>query len=494
MTVDIVTRLFDIAQQHPEHPAIVHNAREITYADFVLTVKKIAGELSQYAHQPKVMILLPQGEHAYASMFATAMAGGYYVPGNVTSPLEKQHSVIEQFQPDVIVSTPSLYEEINAYSPLDIPLINVENIERSPPLEEKCPSNELVYVIFTSGSTGTPKGVMVKRSGLNNYVAWAIKDMTPGPGDRWSQYPTIAFDLSVLDIYGALCSGATLYPLTSPMDRLMPATAIKKYGLTILNVVPSVVNLIAHEKGDKAEKLKTLRLATFCGEPLLYEHLKTLFDANTAMVVHNTYGPTEATVSCTLLRLNKDNYAAACKSSVAIGEPIEGCNIHLIGGPTPQEGEIVITGKQLAAGYWQNKEQTEKAFKALQINGETQPAYYTGDWAELSEGHIYFKTRIDFQVKINGYRVELDEVNRVIRNFGISSVISVVVDGKLHSCIEKQKIEQETLIAHLQKHLDQYAIPSYIHTIEQLPRNANDKIDSKAVIAWIKQKEAEQEF
>ena len=160
------------------------------------------------------------------------------------------------------------------------------------------------YVIFTSGSTGAPKGVEISRAALNHYVRWIELSMAPSTDDRWSQHPSIGFDLSVLDVFGALCFGATLVPLTRSADRLLPATAIQRNELTIWNSVPSIIDLMAQADQLDKEHLSSLRLLSYCGEPLYSHQLEDIFAAVPNVNIHQTYGPSEATVSMTLLQLH----------------------------------------------------------------------------------------------------------------------------------------------------------------------------------------------
>jgi D-alanine--poly(phosphoribitol) ligase subunit 1 len=221
-------------------------------------------------------------------------------------------------------------------------------------------------VTFTSGSTGLPKGVMVSRTALNHYVSWAIGADIVRPDDRVSQHPNIAFDVSVTDIYGALSQGATLFPIAGASDRLMPARMIQREGITVWNSVPSVVNLMMQAGEVTTAMLRSVRLFNFLGEPLLREQLRAIFAARPDVAVNNTYGPTEATVSMTHLRLTASDYEAVCTTSVALGEAIADMGLHLVGGSHPDEGELVITGPQLADGYWNDPERSAAVFRPLE--------------------------------------------------------------------------------------------------------------------------------
>ena len=199
-------------------------------------------------------------------MFGTMMAGGVYAPINLDHPPERRRHVLSRFEPDAMIAMTEseLPDHDRSNDCLDIP---IETLGLDA-LWQPAPAGDLAYVMFTSGSTGEPKGVMISRSALAHYVDWAHREMAVTSEDRWSQHPNIAFDLSVLDIFGALCAGASLYPLTQRKERLFPASAIREHRLSIWNSVPSVVDLMRRTGQLDADHLGSLRLITFCGEPL----------------------------------------------------------------------------------------------------------------------------------------------------------------------------------------------------------------------------------
>jgi D-alanine--poly(phosphoribitol) ligase subunit 1 len=321
--------------------------------------------------------------------------------------------------------------------------------------------------------------VIVSRPALTHYTNWAIKAMAVSPKDRWSQHPNIGFDLSVLDIYAALCAGATLHPLTSDRDRLFPGEAIRRHKLTVWNSVPSVIDLIKRAKQATETHLSSLRLLTFCGEPLLEDHLRTIFSAHPDAVVHNTYGPTEATVSFTLVRLTIENYKDSCQSSVTVGEPIPGMTLILDGGNTDEEGEIIVAGPQVANGYWQDPQQTADTFSTILLDGHYQPSYRTGDWAAYHEGKLYFRNRIDRQVKIQGNRLELGDVDAALRAAGARAACTIMEKGRLYSFVESDlELDSITLRTAVTKRLPKYGVPTAIYFVPSLPLNSNDKVDT----------------
>lgn len=477
------------AERHGERPAVHEKEGELSYSDLMGRVERLAASLAQSgdAH-PRVAILLPQGAWAYAAMFASLMAGGMYVPLNLQMPPEKINRVLDMVDPHMIVTSASVDSGfVGKDHAQKIILVEALPADR---LKEPRAAGELAYVIFTSGSTGDPKGVKIGRDSLAHYIHWAHRAMGITPEDRWSQHPNIAFDLSVLDIYGALCAGACLYPLISRRDRLMPAKAIKTYGLTIWNSVPSVVDLMRQGGQLAPENLASLRLATFCGEPLLPSHLEALFAAKPTLAVHNTYGPTEATVSFTLLDVAADSYPDHCRASVAIGDAIPGMHL-LLDGDTEDEGEIIAAGPQVARGYWNDPDQTEEKFFNTEVDGRTVSAYRTGDWGRRVGNDIYFESRIDRQIKRAGFRLELGEIEAAIRSAGAAAACAVHAEGKIVAFLEgTDPVLCDRVAARIGDHLPAYAIPDRFELIDALPRNANDKIDAGALTKLLTRKAA----
>jgi acyl-coenzyme A synthetase/AMP-(fatty) acid ligase len=166
-------------------------------------------------------------------------------------------------------------------------------------------------------------------------------------------------------------------------------------------------------------------------------------------------------------------------------------DLNLIGGPDEHAGEIVISGPQLAVGYWQNPEQTARSFRTVELDGKPTRAYFTGDWAKRSSGHVFCKGRLDFQVKIHGHRLELDEVAAAIRECGWPEVCVLMWRDVLTAVIEAREgavLNEGQLRRSLAKKLEHHAIPVVLRTIQSLPRNENDKIDSASVAKWLEAK------
>ena len=481
MLPDVVDLFLARAAEAPDRPAIVTSTQTITYGGLERRVRAFAFAFAKH-RAPKIFIALPPSVDAYACMFAAGLAGGFYTPVNMASPPEKMRRILAQLEPDIMVGAHDTLERL-AGAAEQAEKLDPAALDEGVQFDGRGTRHDLAYVFFTSGSTGEPKGVMIPRQALAHYVAW-LKTLGIAPGDRVSQQPNIAFDLSVVDIFGALCYGATLYPLDVEGDRLMPARFIQRNKITVWNSTPSAVSVMMRARQVKASNLVSVRLFNFCGEPLLKEHLDALFAAAPLAIVQNTYGPTEATVSMTSLRLDAQNYADHCSASVALGEAIPGMEIVLEGGASPDEGEIVIVGPQLARGYWQDPQKSAASFRAVSA-GDPRRGYFTGDWAERRGGDLFFRERVDFQVKVRGHRVELDEVAASIRALG-HPVVCVFKRGDTLAAIVEAgaaPFDEAALRAQLHTKIEPHAIPERIVKVEQIPRNENDKLDRRRAAA-----------
>lgn len=485
---DVVDLLFKRIDEQPNQLAVCcHGYPDFTYVEFGCLVRRLAATLSRYGPGARVLIHLPQGPYAYASMFATLLAGGYYSPVNLASPIKRVQKIINIFNPNVIISdTPldSLYE-------LDSTRVLLLDCISDNELSDAAEPHDLAYVIFTSGSTGEPKGVMIPRVGLSHYINWAISAYGITKFDKWSQHPNIAFDLSVLDIFGVLCGGACLYPVVSQRDRLLLGDFIRNNHLTVWNSVPSVIDLIRRANQLTAEHLGSLRIMTFCGEPLLASQVKAIFLARPDIKVINTYGPTEATVACTIVQLTAQNWTGHAASSISIGNPIPGMTLRLDTENDTCEGEIVLSGPQVARGYWNNAESTAQFFSFSQGAGDYPDTYKTGDFGRYIDHNLYFLCRKDRQIKVNGYRLELGEIDSAARRVpGVYSATTIFHDGKLICFIVSEKDDDKlvslaAIKAELQTALPSYAMPHEIRHVKYIPLSTNDKIDYAALLEQV---------
>ncbi len=485
--MDVIERFLRCASAQPEHPAVVVEGASTPYGALAARARAYAAHFVRLP-ESRVLIGLPQVADTYACIFGAGLAGACYTPLNLSAPLAKLRRIAGLLDPDIIVASGDVARELHAEVPRAT-IIDPRDVDETDQLDGAGRRHHLAYILFTSGSTGEPKGVMLPRSALDHYVDW-LETFGIGPADRMSQQGNLAFDISVTDIYGALCYGASLYPVLAESDKLMPARMIARDKITVWNSVPSLISLMMQAHQVTAANLKSLRLFNFCGEPLLPEHVRAIFSARPDMAVQNTYGPTEATVAVTYIPLSVETYASATGASVALGDPIPGMSVDLVGGTHPDEGEIVISGPQLADGYWNDPAKTASAFKEFEHGGRHRRGYFTGDWAERRDGLLFFKERVDFQIKVRGFRIELDEVAAAIRACGWPVACVFKREEALAAVVERvpgAEFSEAAIRKRLAGTIEQHAVPETILEIERMPRNDNDKLDRKAAAQWFDQ-------
>jgi|TARA_B100001964_G_scaffold213135_1_gene249795 D-alanine--poly(phosphoribitol) ligase subunit 1 len=466
--------------KYKNYIAVETDNKKYSYKEFWIAIRFIASMLLKIKKKPLVVIIGEKGFLTYASMFGVLLAGGTYVPISINTPLKRICKIISLLKSNMIIC-PDKYKfylkkkfyKANIFSEKNISLKKKVGISFN-----KIQISRLAYIIFTSGSTGTPKGVCISREALNHYTKWLTKKLKMKPGKKCSQFSEIGFDLSVADIFGTFYSGATLIPAISKYANIFPGRFIKEKKITHLVCVPSLIDVMNNAKDLKKNNLKSLEKIFFCGEPLLKSQVSSLFKAKKTLEIFNAYGPTEATVSCTYKKLSFSNFKKFSLTSMSVGKAIPGMKIQLQKKKhslNENEGEILISGIQLADGYFENKKDIGKFFFH-----KNRKLYRTGDYAIKRKGEIYFKNRIDSQVKIKGHRIELDEIDYSLREIGYKNVSTVVAKSNIITFITNtKKINSCKINKKLSYSLPEYMLPSYFVRIKHLPINANGKINKK---------------
>ena len=300
--------------------------------------------------------------------------------------------------------------------------------------------------------------------------------------DVWGQFSFLSFDLSIVDIFTCLCSGATLFAMNDiPAKKNRPAGIIEKEKITVWHSIPSAVEFMKVNERQKVYDFSSLRLMSFCGEPLRKHQVDFLFEKKKDLIVFNTYGPTEGTLFCTWQELRSDSYLNYCDYTMSIGKAISGWNLKLNVVEDFIEKEIIIYGDYIGKGYLGIVADTK--FKELEIEGKTVNAFETGDLVTEKNGNLYFAGRKDRQVKIKGNRVELDEIDFRINEFLNKTSVTVVKKDSLYSFIEtEENINEVALREYLKRKMETNKIPTAFHRIKEIPRSQNQKVDNNALI------------
>lgn len=476
---DLALRLIDIAREHPRKFAVVQNEEKYTYAEFLDLVNAMVATFVPILDDSKnkcVAIALSKGVYAYAAKFATLIAGGFYVPIDAELPQQRTDQILSSVKPSIVIS------EIFSESLISCGAIYVDVLSlKTGHTPQSRAAHNLAYVKFTSGSTGQPKGVMINQAAVTNYMNWVRDTFQPTAKDKWSQHPNICFDICITDIFGALTTGGTLFPVENQSDINLPAEWIKENKITIWNSVPSVFDTMAKVGQISRTNLSSVRLFNFCGETLYRPQVKEIFAAVPNAEVQNTYGPTEATVACRAAKFTADKFKGYNSPTIELGHDIPGIKTFI------KNSELLITGVQLADGYWLDKKMTQKKFFLTTIKDEKIRCYSSGDIVKVdSSSRTFFVERTDDQIKIRGHRVELGEVTTAIKELGYSECLVARIDGKVIAFICSEAVEENLLFNELKKKLHLVAIPEKFVFVDKIPRTLNFKVDSKQLVRQYK--------
>jgi D-alanine--poly(phosphoribitol) ligase subunit 1 len=434
--------------------------------------------------KPRVAFALNQGAEAYALIVAVLNISGAFCPLDISAPRQRQREIIAEFGTDVfVVDSNSKPDDFGVVATVTIESLVSGNEDGY--IRRDYNPEDLVYVIYTSGTTGHSKGVMICRKALNKFLQWSIPTYSASKGDIWGQFSSLSFDLSIVDVFTCLCSGATLYAMNDlATKKSRPASVIEKAGITIWHSVPSAVEFMMVNERAKSYDFDSLRLMSFCGEPLRKHQIEFLFGKNSNLTIFNTYGPTEGTLFCTWEELKAKNYREHCDITMSIGKAIPGWELRLDSIEGMAEKEIIIYGDYIGCGYLGNV--TDNKFFDLAIEGATVPAFRTGDLVREVDGRLYFSCRKDRQVKVKGFRIELEEIDLRVREFLECPCATVLRDGILYTFAESQgEIDVEGLRNYLGQTLEPFKIPNAFYGVSAIPRNRNQKIDYNALVALL---------
>ncbi|WP_030823981.1 amino acid adenylation domain-containing protein [Streptomyces hygroscopicus] len=490
----------DSARRHPGAVALEMADTAYTYGRLRELAETLARRLTAGAGgtpPARVGLLAGRTLTAYAGYLAVQRLGATVVPLGTGFPPARNAAIAEAAALDLVLAEPG-----GDTDGLPVPVLTADPAAPPPateaPLPEAAPDpRDIAYILFTSGSTGTPKGVPVRHRNVSAYLTHVIDRYGLGPGDRLSQTFDLTFDLSVFDLFAAWGSGATLV-VPHDHDLLAPVRFVTRERITHWFSVPSVVSFAMRLRGLAPGSMPDLRWSLFCGEPLTAAQARAWQAAAPGSVLENLYGPTELTLSCTQHR-----YDAGAElgegDTVPIGEPYPGLEALVIDedGHPATEGELCVRGVQRFPGYLDPRDNAGRFVqradgRATVVADCPEPGeelwYRTGDRVRHDTVHgLIHLGRLDQQVKVRGYRVELGEIEAVLRSRpGVRDAVVVAVAGprgesKLVAAYTADAAEPGPLLDAVRDRLPGYMVPDTLTRFETFPLNANGKIDRRAI-------------
>jgi len=483
-------------EKGPDHPAVIGGGARLSYEG----LDRRANQLARYLRElgvradDRVGIMLRQSAETYVALLAILKANAAYVPLDPNFPPERIGFIAEDAGIDKIV-TLSEYGDLLKNLPVEPVFVDkaAERIAalddaRLSPAEKGEPQEQLCYIVYTSGSTGRPKGVAIEHPSICNFVRVAAEVYGYREDDRVYQGMTIAFDFSVEEIWVPLMAGATLVPGAADATLVGKDLADFLFAneVTALCCVPTLLATIDRD-------LPSLRLLLVSGEACPHDLVVRWHRPGRTIL--NAYGPTEATVTATWTELRPDK-------PVTIGVPMPTYSVVILDEhenkvvPQGASGEICIAGIGLAKGYLNRADLTEKAFIPDFLGITNNPSgriYRTGDLGRILEaGEIEYQGRIDTQVKVRGYRIELTEIESVLME--APEIAQAVVNTwvppeggpkELVAYVTLKEgvtdLSRDSIAELLRRRLPGYMIPSYLERVAEIPMLPSHKADRKAL-------------
>ncbi len=492
MYFDFISKQFRETDKNPDKPAVCGSDKDISWQE----LQKISTQLCILFKQLGIphahpIILYGHKEHLFpAAILACMQADITYIPIDIVYPPERVENIIRQTGTQVAVNCTgkplpfSISAEITTSLSCQIHTpYNFTN--KVYPL----PSGEVLqYIMFTSGSTGEPKGVMLSQKSILTFVDWALRDFGFSENDVFLNQAPFSFDVSLCDVINALGRGATLVLISAdaPSNQDAFILRLQKYACSVWTSTPSFAFIFLRHPEFLSSTIPALKKFLFMGEELSTQTCRCLFRNFPQCAIYNAYGPTEASIVTTWIEITPELLEE--NPLLPIGYPRPGSTL-LIDKKSAldAEGELIICGPHVADGYFKKPVLTAEKF--FLHNG--QKAYRTGDLSEEKNGLFYFYGRNDEQIKLHGYRIELNEISTrlaehpqienavcipLTRNREVKKIIAFVT---LKNADENKPDIKEQLLSSLQGKLPYYMIPADLKVLKEFPVNSSHKIDKK---------------
>ena len=485
------------AKFHPEKEAFEDGEKVYTYAQIRGLARKVGYMLAEEMQSMRdpIAVFMDKNIDSIACFFGTLYSGNFYCPLDSQMPVERISTIMGVLQPKVVLTDLAHKEQAESFA-AGAKVVVLEDAQKVSDAQaasacawEALTIMDPLYVLFTSGSTGVPKGVLVGQQVIVNYLDWLDKEFCYDSDDVFGNQAPLYFDVSMHDVYGTLyfCAKMVIIPqkLFAFPVKLIEYMNEKKISTFLW--VPSAMGIVATLKTFDAVKPEYLKHAMFAGEVLPRKQLDYWVENLPDVVYANLYGPTETFVCTGYVRTGKEPegqplpIGKALMNTQALVLDENGKEV-----AKGETGELCMRGCCVALGYYHNPEKTAASFTQNPTHDRyPDRIYHTGDLVYYDENDdLIYVSRKDFQIKHMGYRIELGEIETAAYQ------IEEVRDCACTYNMERKKIilyydgvqmDKKEMLAKLSERIPQYMLPNRMVYLEQMPHNANGKIDRKAL-------------
>lgn len=476
--------------------------RVLAYRELLDLVDHVAAGMARLGveHGSRVAIWLPRSIETYASVFAALATGAAYVPIDITAPPARAGWILDDGRCQALVCRQSDYARLPRPLPESLRLVVLvdaasppeqtprtvgwHELQRAPdpgPPARPVAADDLAYILYTSGSTGHPKGVAISQAAATAFVEWAGDLCELAPGDRVSNHAALSFDLSVFDIFATARAGALLLPLPGWVipSGYPYARFVQDEAVTVWYSVPTILARMAESQARKPVDLGSLRVVLFAGEPFPKASLVRFQAHVPGARLLNLYGPTETNV-CVFHEVTPEDLRQA--GPLPIGRACPYSEL-LVRDEEQGLGELLVAGSSVMEGYWRGG----RLDRSCLVSEQGKPFYPTGDYVSRdTDGRYQFAGRRDTQVKVHGFRVELQEIEECLTAEPAVHEAAVICAGDELVAFAVAAESGATLAAaalreRLASLLPPYMVPARIIQIDTLPRTERGKVDRRAL-------------
>ena len=444
--------------------------------------------------------------NSFALMIACIKTGIIYTNIDIDGPAERLEKIFKTCKPKIVFSDEKSDVVKKASEHMSIEhflltdeLLNKNNEYQYSIMEQmiKVDGSSIAYIMFTSGSTGIPKGAAITHQNLIHFISWSHTFIEIRHNDVFANLSPMYFDNSVFDFFSALFSGSCLAPIRQDIieNPLLLVNYIDDLKCTIWFSVPSMLRYLINMKGLSKKNFKYIRTIIFGGEGYPKKDLFKLYKLyNERVDIFNVYGPTECTCICSAKKIEEEDFADL-RGLPSLGSLNQNFGYLILDKKNNEtsEGELCLIGPNVGVGYYNDRKRTSESFFDCEEKVHYgKKLYKTGDLVKEKNAFLYFKGRLDNQIKHMGYRIELEEIEQGLNEIkGVDQAAvmykkyenngQIIAFISLNEVLPKNKIEEE-----LSKIIPTYMIPHKIKILNTLPLNKNGKIDKNSLISKLK--------